>query len=316
MIIEPFLFPAPNPSHYTTTSHDDHLIWLPTEHGSSDAPKIPCMIYSPGDQANFFMIFAHGNGCDIGTMHSFMKMLSQSLNTHVFIFEYPSYGLCHGLGSANKTTINHHAERAYSFIHETLQWPTNRILVYGHSIGTGTACHIASTKSIGGLILQSPYTSIQDVIKGMIGFPGHFFGGSYWNNLEAMKHIHCPTLFIHGERDTLIPSEHSKILYNSLLHNQRKQIVLLPDDDHNSISNLTSISCARSFMEVFFSPSDQLLPIINIDPVFRVPPSTIQASSSTSSWNPFTSLFNLSTASLNATQSVYNCMFSKQENKE
>ncbi|CAF2763424.1 unnamed protein product [Rotaria sp. Silwood2] len=316
MIIEKFLFPAPNPSNYTLTSHDDHLIWLPTEHGSFDIPKIPCMIYSPPRQANFFMIFSHGNGCDIGTMDTFMKILSDELNTHILIFEYPSYGLCQGSVDINKTTVNNHAERAYSFVHETLHWPTDKILMYGHSIGTGPACHIASTKPIGGLILQSPYTSIQNVITGLIGFPGYLFGNSYWNNLETMKYINCPTLFIHGERDGLIPSEHSKTLYNSLGHIENKQIILLPDDDHNSISYTMSSSCVKSFLKQIFPPSNQLLPEINIDPEFQVPPETKQTSSSIFSYNPFTSLFNLSTVSINATQSVYNSMFSNQYNNQ
>lgn len=316
MVIEKFLFPAPNPPHYTLTSHNDHLIWLPAVHDSPDMPKIPCMIYSPPRQAQFFMIFAHGNGCDIGTMNDFMKILSNELNTHILIFEFPSYGLCPGSVVISKTTINNHAERAHSFVHETLHWPADRILIYGHSIGSGPACHIASTKSVGGLILQSPYTSIQNVIRGIIGFSGYLFGYSYWNNLETMKNIHCATLFIHGESDTLISSEHSKILYNALTHNENKQLILLPNADHNSIPCTVSSSCIKAFLRKFFPQSNPFLPKINIDPKFRVPPETMPTSSSTSSYNLFTSLFSLSTASLNATRSVYNSMFSNEENDE
>ena len=32
-----------------------------------------------------------------------------------------------------------------------------------------------------------------------------FTHGSNWDNLEAMKQIQCPVLFIHGQRDILIP---------------------------------------------------------------------------------------------------------------
>ena len=312
MLIERFLFPVPNPPHYTLTSHSDQLIWIPIERGLLDRPKIPCMIYSPSRQAEFFMIFSHGNGCDIGTMHEFMKFLSEELSTHILIFEYPSYGLSQRSVDVNKTTVNDHAEHAYSFVHEILDWPTDRILIYGHSIGTGPACHIASTKPIGGLILQSPYTSIQNVITRIVGFPGYLLGNSYWNNLEAMASITCPTLFIHGERDGLIPSEHSKTLYSSLDHVENKQIILLPDDDHNSIPCTTSSSCAKSFLRQFFSRSNQSLPEINIDPQFRVPPAIIQTSSSTFSLNPFTSLIGLSSASINATRTVYNSMFSNK----
>ena len=93
-----------------------------------------------------------------------------SIHQHILAFEYPSYGLCVGSKEPNEETINDHAERAYSFVRDTVKWPTNRILIYGHSIGTGPACHIASTRPIGGLILQSPYLSLRHLIE---RFPQH-----------------------------------------------------------------------------------------------------------------------------------------------
>ncbi|CAF3732317.1 unnamed protein product [Rotaria sp. Silwood1] len=312
MVIEKILFPAPNPPDYTLTSHGTHLFWLPADRDSIRMPQIPCMLYSPSREAKFFIIWCHGNGCDIGSMHTLLIALSRRLDSHVLIFEYPSYGLCQGSTEANRETIDNHAERAYSFVHETLHWPTNRILIYGHSIGSGTACHIASTKHIGGLILQSPYTSINSLIREKVGFLGYLVGGSYWNNLNAMKNINCPTLFIHGQRDNLIPSQHSQTLHDSLTHIRHKQLILLSNDDHNSISDSIILAYVNVFLEEFFSSPSKSLPQVRIHSDLRIPPPLMKSSSSASSNSLFSSLLEVSRASTNATRTAFNSVFSNE----
>lgn len=311
MVIEKILFPAPNPPHYTLTSHEDHLLWVPAGNNPIKTPKLPCMFYSPNQTAKYFMIFCHGNGCDIGSMHDLLGELSRRIDSHILAFEYPSYGLCKGPIQPDRYTIDQNAERAYTFVHETLQWPADRILMYGHSIGSGTACHIASTKPVGGLILQSPYTSINSLIQEKIGFVGYLVGTSYWNNLNTMKNIHCPTLFIHGEQDNLIPSKHSQTLHDSLTHIQEKQLVLVSNADHNSIPNRTIMDNLQRFLRNFFPQPIQQLPSINIQPDLRVPPTEEKQSSTTSISNILSPLFALSRASTNATRSVFESTFSK-----
>ncbi|CAF1285718.1 unnamed protein product [Rotaria sp. Silwood1] len=219
------LFPAPNPPQYTLTSHEEHLFWLPSD--SSSTP-IPCLLYSPPREAKLFIIWCHGNACDIGSMYMTLAALSRRLQAHALIFEYPSYGLLKGLTSLpSETSINNHAQHAYLFVRDKLKWPTDRIIIYGHSIGSGAACHIAATQPVGGLILQSPYTSINNLVNEKIGMLSNLVYSSFWDNHETMKHIKCPTLLIHGQLDTLIPSQHSQILFDSINHRNNKKTCIV-----------------------------------------------------------------------------------------
>ena len=140
--VEKIFFQAPNPPQYSLTSHTNHLFWLPASEQSIGSTHIPSMFYSLIQGANYLMIWCHGNGCDIGGIGMGLVPLSQSIPMHILALEYPSYGLCIGPQEPSEETINNHVERAYSFVRDTLKWPTNRILLYGHSIGTGPACHI------------------------------------------------------------------------------------------------------------------------------------------------------------------------------
>ncbi|CAF0883828.1 unnamed protein product [Rotaria sordida] len=305
MLLEKVLFPAPNPPNYTLKSHANHLFWLPRSDDPNQTQAIPCMIYSPMRDAKFFIIWCHGNGCDIGSMHTILKAFSRLLNAHVLNFEYPSYGLCQEKTTASEKSINEHAERAYSFVRDILRWPINRIIIYGHSIGSGPACHIASIRPIGGLILQSPYTSIRNLVREKIGILSLFIGTSLWDNLAAIEHITIPVLFIHGQLDDLISPQHSQILYDSLSRNEKKELIFLPHDDHNSMSMEDVISLAKSFLNRYFPMTIQSMPRIHIDSILFRPPSIIQHQST----NFLTSAFRASAASVNATKSVMSSLF-------
>ncbi|CAF0765597.1 unnamed protein product [Rotaria sp. Silwood1] len=310
MLLEKFLFPAPNPPHYTLTSHREHLFWLPSDSNSAKTPSIPCMLYSLSPEAQYFIIWCHGNGCDIGSMDMTLTTLSRRLRAHVLIFEYPAYGLLKGITSSpSQASINNHAERAYSFVRDTLKWPTDRIIIYGHSIGSGAACHLASTHPVGALILQSAYTSISNLVREKVGLLSKIITGPFWDNCEAMKRITCPTLFIHGQRDTLIPSHHSQRLFDSLNLLDKKQLAFLPNDDHNSISDPMILKYAVPFLNQHFHPATEPLPRIEIDPILREP-SPINPNSKSSI---FSSLFN---SSKNATTSILRSSTSKCNNEQ
>ena len=77
-------------------------------------------------------------------------------------------------------------------------------------MGSGPACVLADNFCPRALILMSPYMSIKQVAKNMFGGWISWMVSDHFNNLECMKTIACPVFFIHGDKDTLIPSDHSR----------------------------------------------------------------------------------------------------------
>jgi alpha-beta hydrolase superfamily lysophospholipase len=319
MLLNKFLFPAPKPPHYTSVSHRRNLFWLPAD-SSTDSP-IPCMFYSPENsnrKIEHFIIFCHGNGCDIGSMQYTLSEFSRHLNVYIISFEYPSYGLCLAQ-SPNQQTINNHADRTFNFVHKILNWPIERIIIYGHSIGSGTACYLASNQLIGALILQSPYTAINNLVREKVGFLSLLVNSRSWDNLEAMKNIKCPVLFIHGLDDTVIPSNHSQILYDACLNFERKKLVLLRNEDHNSMTETTLLKYITPFIEKQCKLMDTniYLPIVKIDKELREQPQNISSNNinNSSSSGVFSSLYSMSRASTSATMSTIRTITGKQKNE-
>ena len=62
---------------------------------------------------------------------------------------------------------------------------------------------------------MSPYTSIKAVAKGVAGKMGSFVVAERFRNIDEIKNVTCPALFLHGQKDKLIPFSHTVELLNN-----------------------------------------------------------------------------------------------------
>ena len=85
-------------------------------------------------------------------------------------------------------------------------------------MGTGPSSMLGNMYQPRAVILMSPYTTIKEVAKNVVSKWLGWIVSEHFNNLEQMKHIKCPVLLIHGESDTLIPSKHSHLLFETLVN--------------------------------------------------------------------------------------------------
>jgi hypothetical protein len=80
--------------------------------------------------------------------------------------------------------------------------------MHGRSVGTGPATHIAADHPVGGLILESGFTSAFRVITRWPILPFDRF-----NNVRLLPDVDAPVLIIHGSRDRIIAPHHAAALY-------------------------------------------------------------------------------------------------------
>ena len=127
--------------------------------------------------------------------------------------EYPGYGLYIGEPSSNR--ILDDAEILFDYLVNTMGIASRNILLFGRSIGSGPATWLASRRQPGALFLMSPYTSIKDIARGVAGKFGAWMIAERFRNVDEIQNAQCPALFIHGQKDTLIPFSHSVELLNN-----------------------------------------------------------------------------------------------------
>ena len=90
-------------------------------------------------------------------------------------------------------------------------------MLFGRSMGSGPTSYLSSIREPYALLLMSPYTSIQNAAKSILGWASFigFIVYEKFNNLEAIKNAKCPVFIVHGKEDKLIPVSHSEELYEA-----------------------------------------------------------------------------------------------------
>jgi fermentation-respiration switch protein FrsA (DUF1100 family) len=206
----------PQPSSYGPA---DDLIRLATPDGAT-----LCAAYLPNPAARFTLLYNHGNAEDLGDVLPELREL-RDLGFAVFAYDYRGYGLSSGSPSTKGACVD--ATAAYRYLTGTLGVPPERVVPYGRSVGGGPAVHLAASERVGGLILQSAFTSAFVVMTRVPLLPFDRF-----RNLALMARVRCPVLVMHGRRDGVIPFSHGPRLYARAP--EPKRYLWLDDVGHNS----------------------------------------------------------------------------------
>tara|TARA_B110000037_G_scaffold157504_1_gene177701 strand:- start:200 stop:712 length:513 start_codon:yes stop_codon:yes gene_type:complete len=105
------------------------------------------------------------------------------------------------------------------------------IILYGESLGTGIATHIAQKHKFAGIILESPFTSMIDAAKNVYPyFPIRFLLKDKYESDKKIKNLKSPILVMHGKVDKVVPFWMGKKIYE--LANEPKYYYFPEKDNH------------------------------------------------------------------------------------
>ena len=215
----------------------------PASSSASSSFDIPAF-FLPFPRADLLIIHCHGNGIDIGGMHGLCRYYQQHLRTHFLLFEYVGYGIA--AGEPSEQGLNCCLLSTLRFVTDELHWPLSRVLLFAQSIGSGPACFAAARlnraqQHLAGIVLQSPFTSIRDVVRDLVGSTAASLVSERWPSLSScVADVVDPILLIHGVRDELISCSHSERLFDRC-GSEQKHILLLNDATHNDFNLLDDV---------------------------------------------------------------------------
>jgi fermentation-respiration switch protein FrsA (DUF1100 family) len=192
---------------------------------------IPCKLHEcrKVSNSNKYLIYFHGNAEDIFNSNYTVDLTRTVLPYNTISVEYPGYSIYSE--EKNSETIQQDALIVYDYL-ISQGIDEKDIVICGRSIGSGPSIYLASNRKPGGLILISPFKSIQEVVKSIIGV-FKFLVSERFENIEIVDKITCPTLFIHGQKDDIVPFDHSIELSKKC---KCPYEIILPEEmDHNEI---------------------------------------------------------------------------------
>jgi fermentation-respiration switch protein FrsA (DUF1100 family) len=157
--------------------------------------------------APYTLLVSHGNAEDLGDIRPHLVRL-RAMGFSVLAYDYRGYGTSEGQPSERGTYAD--VDAAYAYLTRDLGVPPARIIAYGRSVGSGPAVDLAAREPIGGLVVESAFTTAFRVLTRVTLFPFDKF-----DNLDKIARVRCPVLVMHGRADEIVPFGHGETLWRA-----------------------------------------------------------------------------------------------------
>lgn len=145
---------------------------------------------------------------------------------------YRGYGTSEGKPGADSMAADGVA--LYDLVAQREGVDRERIAVFGRSLGSAVATHVAAVRPVARVILVSPYDSLAAVGQRHYPFlPVSLMLRHRFAPIEEAPRCHAPLLAIVAPADSIIPVSHSRALFDAWAG--PKQWVAIDKADHNSL---------------------------------------------------------------------------------
>lgn len=167
--------------------------------------------YFPAFRSSFperrVILMLHGNAGNISTRLDYYEVFLET-GASVFTLDYRGFGQSRGHPSEQGTYLD--AQAACRWL-EQKGHALKSIVAFGESLGGGVASELALREQIGGLILQSTFTSIPDLGCELFPWlPVRWLGKIQYDTCSKLPNIQIPVMVMHSRRDRLIRFHHSE----------------------------------------------------------------------------------------------------------
>ena len=173
------------------------------------------------------ILLFHGNAGNLFNRVYKLNELSK-LDLNILIISWR--GFSGNKGKPTEKNLYHDAEVA-------VKWLNNRginnknIILYGESLGTGVATELGQRNVFGGIILESPFTSIAKAAKIYYPYlPINLVLKDRYDSIEKIQSITTPILIMHGKKDNIVPHKMGLDIFKKA--NQPKFNYFPENDDH------------------------------------------------------------------------------------
>lgn len=150
------------------------------------------------------LLWFYGNGETIAAIWPVLRDFRPP-GAALFIVDYPGYGASEG--QATESAFYAAANLAYAALAARKEVDPAQLWVYGRSLGSVAATHVAASHAVAGLVLESPFTSAREMSRRHYAPFPRFLVRLRLDNLATIKGVRCPVLILHGTRDRLVPLE-------------------------------------------------------------------------------------------------------------
>ncbi len=179
------------------------------------------------------------------------------LGCEVLAFDYRGYG--DNPGSPSERLLAADATSAWNYATDVRRIDPKRLILVGESLGGGVAVRLAAEQSAagvppGGLVLRATFDRLPNVAAYHCPWlPVRWVMVERYPSIERIRQMTCPILQMHGNRDTIIPLQLGRRLFDAAppqsAEGVAKRFVELDGADHNDIWMVAQAECETAIAE-------------------------------------------------------------------
>lgn len=181
------------------------------------------------DSVKGIVLYFHGNKKNIYWYHKFIPYFTRN-GYEVLMIDYPGYGK--STGKLTEEKLYNWALQAYRLAGK--RFPSEKIIIYGKSMGTGIAAQLASIRSCKRLILETPYYDFPSVIKHYLPiYPVRWMLHYDIPTWQYLENVTAPVNIFHGTKDRIVAYKNSMKLKRFLKPGD--EITTIKGGHHNDL---------------------------------------------------------------------------------
>jgi uncharacterized protein len=183
------------------------------------------------ENVNGNLIFYYGGNAEEISYWLIDKPSLKSWN--IVLMNYRGYGLSEG--KPGERELFSDALKLYDHFTSQFASKDSSIALFGRSLGTGTAVHVAASRKANAIILVSPFDSLANVARDFFPFlPINMLLRHRFDSASKAPLIKIPALIMYSPDDQIVTAKHSRELARLL--GGDVTTVEFPGKSHDSIS--------------------------------------------------------------------------------
>ncbi|MGA9027180.1 MAG: alpha/beta hydrolase [Steroidobacteraceae bacterium] len=212
----------------------------------------------PASDNGYWVLHFHGNADSAFSKWQIRDCEAlRRIGFGVLDIDYRGFGL--SPGTASEPGMYEDAEAAFQALLER-KVPQNRIIIWGHSLGSGPAVMLASRHHAAALVLFGAFTSLPDAAADAYpGLPVRWLTAEGFDSIDRIAAVHMPVVIAHSRADTLIPYRHALRLFAAA--HEPKRLLTLDGVAHDGYGG--HVDALYDHLDLLAAQLAQLLPGIS-----------------------------------------------------
>ena len=155
------------------------------------------------------LIWYHGNAGNIADRLLNARWFVEQLGVDVVLVDYRGYGRSEG--TPDEAGLYRDGLAIYDVV-AARGVPARDVILFGRSLGGAVAIEVALRRAAGAVVLESAFRSVPAMARVHYWFvPGRAIR-TRMDNESKIGRVPAPILFLHGDRDRIVPLAHSRRL--------------------------------------------------------------------------------------------------------